>query len=308
MTVNRILLLVACVATMLGAGCGNDDVAGPGGSTPAPGTIVFTSNRDGGFGNVYSMNTVGADIRRLTDNREGIPGTAHDFNPSISRDGTRIAFVSERSGMPNIWIMNLDGSNQVSVTGPTTEDLRPVWSPDGTRIGDNCTANGNTDICVINVDGTGMVNLTASEMPHDFFLGDWSPNSNKILFYTEGADPDIYTVTADGSTIEQLFDDPSQDRWPAWSPDGTSIAFTRKIDGSRKIYLMEADGSNPRQITTTSGGIAPSWSPDGSQLLFARNENVGRDIFVMDVDGSNVRNLSRSPSFDTRAQGQGWRQ
>jgi Tol biopolymer transport system component len=76
---------------------------------------------------------------------------------------------------------------------------------------------------------------------------------------------------------------------PAWSPDGTRIAFSSRREGSFDIYVMQADGSGTTQLTSAKEHDSyPSWSPDGRQIVFARD----RDIFVMDADGSNQHRIS----------------
>ena len=73
-------------------------------------------------------------------------------------------------------------------------------------------------------------------------------------------------MDADGGNPINLTNDPRSDADPAWSPDGTKIAFASNRDGDGEIYVMDADGGNPTNLTNNSGDdIAPAWSPDGSQ-------------------------------------------
>ena len=82
------------------------------------------------------------------------------------------------------------------------------------------------------------------------------------------------------------------DRFPTWSPDGRHIAFSSWRDGDDyEIYVMEADGSNPRRLTTDSG-FSPTWSPDGRYIAFSSWRDGYSEIYVMDADGSNPRRLT----------------
>ena len=100
----------------------------------------------------------------------------------------------------------------------------------------------------------------------------------------------------------QLTEDPwASDFRPAWSPDGTQIAFASDRDGDFEIYVMSADGTNPIQLTHNLWEIdaGPSWSPDGKKIAFSSYSHVLRaDIYVMNADGSNVVNLTQNQDRD----------
>jgi TolB protein len=119
----------------------------------------------------------------------------------------------------------------------------------------------------------------------------------RIAFASDREDDnfEIYTMNADFTNPRRLTNDPSDDRDPAWSPDGARIAFVR-LDGGNDffghIYVMDADGSHPRVLTTGGG---PRWSPDGKKIAIHRLEALeGKavtSLWVIDVDGSNARRL-----------------
>ena len=104
--------------------------------------------------------------------------------------------------------------------------------------------------------------------------------------------------------IRRLTNAPGWDESPVWSPDGKHIAFTSDRDGNEEIYVMEADGSNPRRLTDDRADArSPSWSPDGKHIAFTSNRDGNEEIYVMEADGSNPRRLTdhwadaRSPSW-----------
>ncbi len=86
---------------------------------------------------------------------------------------------------------------------------------------------------------------------------------------------------------------------PVWSPDGKHIAFTSRRDGNYDIYVMEADGSNPRRLTNhEADDWSPVWSPDGQHIAFTSNRDDNSDIYVMGADGSNLRRLTDHEAAD----------
>jgi TolB protein len=103
-------------------------------------------------------------------------------------------------------------------------------------------------------------------------------------------------MNADGSAQTRLTSaNPAADLGPAWSPDGSKIAFSREDD----IYVMNAGGSGQTPLTT--GGAAdvePSWSPDGSKIAFTRGQGNNMDIFVINADGSAATAVVNGPVFD----------
>jgi WD40 repeat protein len=141
------------------------------------------------------------------------------------------------------------------------------------------------------------------------FIGgvSWSPDGQRIVFDVntfpakdapEGGFFDIYTANADGSDVVRLTY-VRDARLPAWSPDGTKIAYTRQEGDGSQIYVMNADGSD--QVPLTQGSafkVRPAWSPDGSQIAFESVEDRNADVYVMRADGGGVTRLTDDPAGD----------
>jgi TolB protein len=140
--------------------------------------LVFVSDRDGTF-QIYTMNADGTGQVNISGTSAPIPGTpvapdsvSAETAPAASPDGTQIAFVSNRDGNEEIYLMGADGSNQTRLTTNEMVDTDPAWSPDGTRIVFASSRSGSFDIFVINTDGSGLVNLTRSLNINEW-LPDW---------------------------------------------------------------------------------------------------------------------------------------
>jgi TolB protein len=215
---------------------------------------------------VWTIDADGTDLTRLTHS------PWPEFDPSWSPDGTQIAFRSERSGEPEIWLMNADGKGQRRLTA----GLSPAWSPDGSLI----AFSGMEGLSVIRPDGTGrrvLPHTEGGEYPS------WSPDGSRIAFDSNVIrQHTMYVAQADGSKVVDLAS--VGEGWQVdWSPDGRSILFTSHRDhpdNYTDVYVMRPDGSAVRRLTHGLGQT-PAWSPDGDHIVFS-----APGLFIMDPDGS----------------------
>jgi Tol biopolymer transport system component len=129
------------------------------------------------------------------------------------------------------------------------------------------------------------------------------PGANgKIAFATyRDSSYEIYTINADGSNQTRLTNNTADDVYPAWSPNGTKIAFATGTgsDGGYPydIYTMNTDGTGPTRLTNNTGSNGePAWSPDGSKIAFDTNRDGNYEIYTMNVDGTNQTRLTNDPA------------
>ena len=228
-------------------------------------------------------------IRNLTND------SADDWSPSWSPDGRHIAFVSDRDGNEEIYVMGSDGTNPRNLTDHSAEDRLPSWSPDGRHIAFVSDRDGNEEIYVMGSDGTNPRRLT--DHSAEDRLPSWSPDGRHIAFVSDrDGNEEIYVMGSDGTNPRRLTTDGG---WlPSWSPDGRHIAFVSRRDGNRDIYVMGSDGTNPRNLTDHSAwDFSPTWSPDGRHIAFESLRDGNRDIYVMGSDGTNPRRLTTDGGF-----------
>ena len=273
---GRIFSMVLAGALVLGA-CGGRSDREQRQDRPSPSTAASDPPGPSGriafdnFDDVWTIDADDTDLTRLTHS----PGP--DFDPSWSPDGTQIAFRSERSGEPEIWVMNADGTDQRRLAA----GLSPAWSPDGLFI----AFAGRAGLSVIRPDGTGLRVLPHTEGGE---YPSWSPDGSRIAFNSNlTGDHVMYIAQADGSKVVDL--SRAGEGWQVdWSPDGRSILFTSHRDypdNYTDVYVMRPDGSAVRRLTHDRA-YTPAWSPDGDNIVFS-----APGLFITDPDGSDARAL-----------------
>jgi Tol biopolymer transport system component len=215
-----------------------------------------------------------------------------------------------------LWVINPDGTGSTEILDDSGRTLfSPAWSPDGQKIAFQWADAGSPqsfEIYTVNADGSGLVQLTND--PVRAVEPAWSPDGKKIAFLSlrHEADPqtcaayggdcnyDTYVINADGSGETRLTNSSTQDGRMTWSPDGQRIAFDfRPLNDLYELGVMNADGSNQQQITTTPSGEQawfPDWSPDSSRIVYTRTIldpicepgcGDNHQIYTIEPDGTN---------------------
>lgn len=220
-----------------------------------------------------------------------------------SPDGRRLAYVmgdpDQRlafAGTWNLYVANSDGSDQRQLT--LDENLGEVeWSPAGDRIVGTFDQGHGVELFDPEL---GRAGVLAEEQAGPYLSISLSPDGRRLLYQSpvgDGDQTDLFILDVRSGKRTRLTTG-GQSFTPAWSPDGSMIAYSR----SEEIVIVPATGGRLRRITRCDlpdciGDLRPTWSPDGSQLAFVRQEDGGATFqtYVVDVDGSNLHRLTSGP-------------
>jgi len=200
------------------------------------GMVVFTSYRDGNA-ELYAVAGTGGAAHRLTTT------AANETQPALSPDGTKIAYVSDASGVTKLWISAADGTGaQPLTTGfgfSGSVEASPSWAPDGTRLVFVSTTNGSADLYILTFGG-GTPSPLVTDPGADVEPA-WSPDGKLVAFASEragGGSTNIFTVDVATHHIAQLTNDTGTDGQAAWLPDGR-LVYTAWVAGTARLRWLD---------------------------------------------------------------------
>jgi TolB protein len=214
--------------------------------------------------------TLANDLVRVFTGRQG---------PILSR----IAFISDRTGESELWVMDWNGENQKQLTKHNSLALAPTWSPDGKHLVFTSYLRGTPALYLLTPQegylkllwDKGGVNSSASV----------SPDGTTVAFASSrDGNVDIYTIPVEGGDAQRLTTARGIDTQPSWAPNGRQIAFTSTRSGSPQLYLMDADGSNVRRLSF--GGQfhdEGTWAYDGTRIACTTRDDGAFEIATIDA-------------------------
>ncbi len=231
------------------------------------------------------------------------------INPLPDNIYGKIAFLKGRDYV----IANSDGSNEFVVTNANWSIYSPRIAPGGEKIVFASAHEGQDNIYIINRDGSNLKRLTGPARAKRDGYASWSPDGAKLIFFREYSYcNDIYIMDSRGNDQINLTNIRSLGNlWSnefsefPWSPDGKKVVFTSNRDGFRKIYVMDKNGKNTRQITNNSEtqDYGAVWAPNRNVIAYVSTGGVNgeTDILTLNVDSPRAKpiNITKSPYHDT---------
>lgn len=231
---------------------------------------------------------------RLTDD-----ATA-DTRPALSPDGSSVAFVSERTGSKDIFVIGVDGRGLRQVTsGPAAEDS-PSWSPDGGRLVFSGTGEDPAgDLYTVPAGGGPPTRLTND--PGADTQPAWAPTGSRIAFTTTRFDPagDVVVMADTGGGLTRAVPEPGDSSEPAWSPDGARLAFTtRQPDPLGDVKQVVGGQVSVISAQPGTGETEPTFRAGGQPVFTQLRGGDTTDIWSADARGGDRRDLTNRPDAD----------
>jgi TolB protein len=211
---------------------------------------------------------------------------------------SKIAFVSNRDGNDEIYLMDYDGANQTRWTFNAVRDYMPAFAPGGQHIAYTSFRNF---VPVLTIDDIYENKRTTVASRGTSYAAAFSPDGKKLAFSSSmDGNAEIYVAEVETSPtrigrIRRLTFNPAVDTAPSWSPNGREIVFTSDRGGTPQIYVMDADGANPRRISFGANyHDSPAWSPNGDKIVYvARVDNLF-DLYLYHVQSGQISKLTES--------------
>ena len=262
--------------------------------------VIFESTRDGKY-TIYSINTDGTGLRKLTNSAQD------DAQPQWSLDGTMITFTRNVGGVHKVFVMQADGRDPRQISTGPRNDAAPAFSPDGKHVAWAATSARPEDwreISVAAVDGSGERLITSG--PGNDQAPVWISNT-RLVFVTElppktdwmamtpedhvkrRATEELMAVDIDGSHLTALTKNTNADHSPTFASATGRIFFRTDRSGADELWSINPDGTDPRRVDVAmSGG---SVSADGRMLTYSKIVGDRSGIFVRAVGSTTEREL-----------------
>lgn len=211
---------------------------------------------------------------------------------------TQIAFVANRTGKKQIYVMDFDGSNVRRLSNDRSICLSPDWSPDGEKLVFTSYRKSYPEIYLQDMRG-GPPKAVAS-FPGLNATGAVAPDGRSMLLsLSKDGNPEIYQLNLMTGGLRRLTRTRSAEIQPCWAPDGRRIAFVSDRTGLPQIYVMDLASGKTRRLTYEgSYNVSPDWSPKGDKVVYSSRRGRDFDLYVVGAAGGAASQVTSGPSSD----------
>ncbi len=226
----------------------------------ADGKVLIAETDLDSFRDLYRIDPATGAATRLTRSPQG------NFEPSLSPDGARLAFVSSRDGDSEIYVRDLagDGDAELRVTAVPRDDWAPAWSPDGAWLAFLSDRDGSPRVYLVRPDATDLRLAHADAAAGEEQPPVWSPDGARLAYAVSTRDgaSEIWVVDVAAATAARVSAPGARDEAPAWSPDGRHLVFVSTRDRRIDLWIARADGTAASRLTETpEEEWIPRWLP-----------------------------------------------
>ena len=207
--------------------------------------------------------------------------------------GSRIVFVSNKTGFKEIYECDFDGHGLEQLTNSRSISLTPTLSPDGKYLAYTDFTSGRPALYIKNLSDK---KISAASKSGVSISPCWRNNNEVATTLSFEGDQEIYLLKHDGSLSRRVTYSRGIDVSPTFSPDGSKMAFVSSRNGAPQIFIQNIQSGEARRLTFNGKyNTQPSWSPAGDKIAYSTMQSKGEtDLFVINADGSGLKQLTRN--------------
>lgn len=249
----------------------------------------------------YSLFLLSVETLAVWQLTEAAPSQWGDADPAFSPNSERVAFVRRASeGVEDLFVVSARGGEPERLTRDEREIAGLDWTPDGQSIVFASSRAEGAGLWRIPATGGTPVWIATAGEGENVRQPSVARRGRRLTYEQRSSDANIWAIRQGRFGRVPLIHSTRWESNPQFSPDGKQIAFASDRSGNPEVWLVDADGENPIQLTDFGGPLVtlPRWAPDGRRLAFDARVDGNADIYIVDAGGGQPRRLTEDPASD----------